>query len=121
MGDAYRDWLRQNLGAEFGTLDAERLIQNAVVRREWGVGRPLGPREAVAVLQDAYIILLDRHGDTQAEHWLQHATVDLARLAERVPAPSFTLTNGHVARPLTPPPTWGRRASDLALILARPQ
>ncbi|ADV67432.1 hypothetical protein [Deinococcus maricopensis] len=131
--DPYREWLRATISVELGVHDADRLIQSAIIRREWPLGRALGPREAVAVLQDAYVLLMDRVGDARAERWLQGATVALANLAERVPAPSVTevtpppLTAALTPdprpgiRPLTPPPAWGRRASDLALILARAQ
>ncbi|WP_019009627.1 hypothetical protein [Deinococcus aquatilis] len=114
--DPYRDWLRQRLGQEMGVREAEMTIQGAVQRRGWTAVRALGPRDVVAVLQDVYRVMRDQMGEGRADKWLEVASNDLARLAETVPVPTVTPTFIESApRALR----WGRRAHDLALLLAR--
>lgn len=114
--DPYREWLRQRLGQEMGVREAEMTIQGAVQRRGWTAVRTLGPRDVVAVLQDVYKVMRDQVGEGRADKWLEVASTDLAHLAETVPVPTitpaFTESTPRALR-------WGRRAHDLALLLAR--
>ncbi|MFB9992340.1 hypothetical protein ACFFLM_10230 [Deinococcus oregonensis] len=114
--DPYREWLRQRLGQEMGVREAEMTIQGAVQRRGWTAVRTLGPRDVVAVLQDVYLVMRDQVGEGRADKWLEVASTDLAHLAETVPVPTITPSYIESApRALR----WGRRAHDLALLLAR--
>ncbi|ANE43622.1 hypothetical protein [Deinococcus puniceus] len=114
--DPYREWLRQRLGQEMGVREAEMTIQGAVQRRGWTAVRALGPRDVVAVLQDVYKVMRDQVGEGRADKWLEVASTDLAQLAETVPVPTVTPAFTESApRALR----WGRRAHDLALLLAR--
>lgn len=118
--DPYRDWLRQRLGREFGVREADTMIQAAILRRGWEAVRVLGPRDAVAVLQDVYQKMRDDGGETgeaRADRWLQDASAELARLAESVPAPIQPSAAQEEARPKVT--SWGRRSHDLPLMVAR--
>lgn len=145
--DPYRDWLRRRLSYEMGMQEAEHFIQSAVQRRGWKAMRPLGPRDVVAVLQDVYSHTLQTAGEERADRWLKQSSDDLADFAQRVPVPAEALeeaatrnkssqaasrsssdNSGSMARsrssqygqqgaPL--PASWGRRAHDLPLLLAR--
>ena len=117
--DPYRDWLRQRLGQELGVREAEQFIQGAVQRRGWAAMRALGPRDVVAVLQDVYKDMAENVGEGRADKWLQETSLDLARLAERVPMPVVTLAPAAAPKPAPLPVSWGRRAHDLPLMLAR--
>ncbi|THF70047.1 hypothetical protein E7T06_09065 [Deinococcus sp. Arct2-2] len=114
--DPYREWLRKRLGQEMGVREAEMTIQGAVQRRGWTAVRALGPRDVVAVLQDVYKVMRDQVGEGRADKWLEVASTDLAHLAETVPVPTITpIFTESTPRALR----WGRRAHDLALLLAR--
>lgn len=117
--DPYRDWLRQRLGQELGVREAEQFIQGAVQRRGWAAMRALGPRDVVAVLQDVYKDMAENVGEGRADKWLQETSLDLARLAERVPMPVVTPAPAAAPKPAPLPVSWGRRAHDLPLMLAR--
>lgn len=132
--DPYRLWLLSRLGEEFGVKGAERIIQEAVLRRGWTPGRPLGPRDVVAALQDVYRQMTESGDEARADRWLQDASRDLAKLAESVPEPAAPQEpeagqgeEGAAPVPTVPVPTvpvpqpaaWGRRAHDLPLMLAR--
>ncbi|GAA5503247.1 hypothetical protein Dxin01_03002 [Deinococcus xinjiangensis] len=117
--DPYRDWLRQRLGQELGVREAEQFIQGAVQRRGWAAMRALGPRDVVAVLQDVYKNMAETVGEGRADKWLQETSLDLARLAERVPMPVVTPAPAAAPKPAPLPVSWGRRAHDLPLMLAR--
>ncbi|KQR27971.1 hypothetical protein [Deinococcus sp. Leaf326] len=128
--DPYRLWLLSRLGEEFGVKGAERIIQEAVLRRGWTTGRSLGPRDVVAVLQDVYRQMTENGDEARADRWLQDASRDLAKLAETVPEPAAPQeqagepagTRPQVPVPAVPvpqPAAWGRRAHDLPLMLAR--
>lgn len=118
--DPYRDWLRQRLGQELGVREAEQVIQGAVQRRGWSAMRALGPRDVVAVLQDVYRDMAENVGEGRADKWLQETSQDLAKLAEKVPVPVVTPAPSATPPAPTPMPvSWGRRAHDLPLMLAR--
>lgn len=128
--DPYRQWLLARLGEEFGVREAERIIQEAVLRRGWTPGRPLGPRDVVAALQDVYRQMTEHGDEARADRWLQDTSRDLAKLAATVPepaAPQEPVGQGAGAVPEVPvpavpvpqPAAWGRRAHDLPLMLAR--
>ncbi len=97
--------------------EANTAIQSAVQRRGWPAMQPLGPRDVVAVLQDVYRSMAENLGEARADKWLQETSADLARLAERVPKPVETPRQEVKPAPL--PVSWGRRAHDLPLMLAR--
>ncbi|MFC5848243.1 hypothetical protein [Deinococcus petrolearius] len=128
--DPYRQWLLARLGEEFGVREAERIIQEAVLRRGWTPGRPLGPRDVVAALQDVYRQMTEKGDEARADRWLQDTSRDLAQLAEAVPEPAAPQAGVGAqagaapevpvpAVPVPQPAAWGRRAHDLPLMLAR--
>lgn len=116
--DPYRDWLRRRLGEELGVREANNVIQASIQRRGWPAMRLLGPRDVIAVLQDVYKDMAENIGEGRADKWLQETSSDLARLAETVPSPVDTPAQAP-KQPTPMPVSWGRRAHDLPLMLAR--